>query len=157
MLLKNLIKDSPKNLKKLKIKGLALNSKDVKKGFIFFAIKGNKSNGENYINQAIKNGAIIIICSESCKFKSKKVHIIKTKKIRNYLSKITSKFYKLKPKNIIAVTGTNGKTSVADFFYQILKENNIPVASIGTLGIRYKENWTYFSHKEQRVLQQTCC
>ena len=141
MLLKNLIKDSPKNLKKLKIKGLALNSKDVKKGFIFFAIKGNKSNGENYINQAIKNGAIIIICSESCKFKSKKVHIIKTKKIRNYLSKITSKFYKLKPKNIIAVTGTNGKTSVADFFYQILKENNIPVASIGTLGIRYKEKF----------------
>ena len=60
---------------------------------------------------------------------------------RYWRSKITSKFYKLKPKNIIAVTGTNGKTSVADFFYQILKENNIPVASIGTLGIRYKEKF----------------
>jgi len=138
MLLKNLIKNPPQNLKKLSIKGLALNSKDVKKGFIFFAIKGNKSNGENYINKAIKNGAIIIICSKSCKFQSTKVNIIKTKKIRNYLSEITSKFYKLKPKNIIAVTGTNGKTSVADFFYQILEKNNIPVASIGTLGIRYK-------------------
>jgi len=110
----------------------------VKKGFIFFAVKGNKFNGENYINKAIKNGAIIIICSKSCKFKSKKVSIIKTKKIRNYLSEITSKFYKLKPKNIIAITGTNGKTSVADFFYQILDTNNIPVASIGTLGIRYR-------------------
>ena len=52
MLLKNLIKDSPKSLRKLKIKGLALNSKDVKKGFIFFAVKGNQSNGENYINDA---------------------------------------------------------------------------------------------------------
>ena len=139
MLLKNLIKDSPKRLEKLKIKGLALNSKDVKKGFIFFAIKGNKSNGENYINNAIKNGAIIIICSTSCKFRNLNVNIIKTKKVRNYLSEITSKFYKKKPKNIIAVTGTNGKTSVADFFYQILAKNNIPVASIGTLGIRYKK------------------
>ncbi len=139
MLLKNLIKNSPKNLKKLKIKGLALNSKKVKKGFIFFALKGNKSTGENYINQAIKNGAVIIICSKSCKFQSKKVHIIKTKKVRNYLSEVASKFYKLKPKNIIAITGTNGKTSVADFFYQILEKNNIPVASIGTLGIRYKK------------------
>ena len=139
MLLKNLIKNPPQNLKRLPIKGLALNSKDVKKGFIFFAIKGNKSNGEKYINKAIKNGAIIIICSISCKFKSTKVNIIKTKRVRNYLSEITSKFYKLKPKNIIAVTGTNGKTSVADFFYQILEKNNIPVASIGTLGIRYRK------------------
>ena len=139
MLLKNLIKNSPKSIEKLKIKGLALNSKEVKKGFIFFAVKGTKSNGENYINQAIKNGAIIIICSKSCKFQSTRVHIIKTKKVRNYLSEIASKFYKLKPKNIIAVTGTNGKTSVADFFYQILEKNNVPVASIGTLGIRYKK------------------
>ena len=53
MLLKNLIKNSPKNIKELKIKGLALNSKDVKKGFIFFAIKGTKFNGENYIDKAI--------------------------------------------------------------------------------------------------------
>ena len=51
--------------------------------------------------------------------------------------KICSKFYKLKPKNIIAVTGTNGKTSVADLFYQLLTINNIPAASIGTLGIKY--------------------
>ena len=141
MLLKNLIKNLPQNLKMLPIKGLALNSKDVKKGFIFFAIKGNKFNGENYIHKAIKNGAIIIICSNKCKFKSTKVNVIKTKKIRHYLSEITSRFYKLKPKNIIAVTGTNGKTSVADFFYQILDINNIPVASIGTLGIRYRNKF----------------
>ena len=51
----------------------------------------------------------------------------------NYLQN----FINLKPKNIIAVTGTNGKTSVADLFYQLLIINNIPVASIGTLGIKY--------------------
>ena len=139
MLLKNLIKNYPINFKKLKIKGLAIDSRDVKKGFIFFAIKGNKLNGENYINKAIQNGAILIICAESCKFYNPEINIIKTKKIRNYVSEIASKFYKLKPKNIIVVTGTNGKTSVAEFFYQLLDTNNIPVASIGTLGIKYKK------------------
>ena len=139
MLLKNLIKNYPINFKKLKIKGLAIDSRDVKKGFIFFAIKGNKLNGENYINKAIQNGAILIICAESCKFYNPEINIIKTKKIKNYVSEIASKFYKLKPKNIIVVTGTNGKTSVAEFFYQLLDTNNIPVASIGTLGIKYKK------------------
>ena len=140
MLLKNLIKNSPKSLKKLKIRGLATNSKEVKKKFIFFAIRGNKFNGEHYISEAIKNGAAIIICSNSCKFQSSKVHVVKTNKVKDYLGEIASKFYKLKPKNIIAVTGTNGKTSVADFFYQILNINNIPVASIGTLGIKSKNS-----------------
>ena len=141
MLLKNLIKNSPSDLRNLDIKGLALNSKKVKKGFIFFAIKGSRSNGENFINQAIKNGAILIICGSNCKFYSSKIHVIKTKKVRSFLSEITSKFYKIKPKNIIAVTGTNGKTSVADFFYQLLSLNNIPVASIGTLGIKCKKKF----------------
>ena len=141
MLLKKLIKNYPKSLGNLNIKGLALNSKDIRKGFIFFAIRGNEVNGENFINDAVKNGAALIICSKRCKFKStKKIQIIKTSNVKNYLSEVTSKFYKLKPKNIIAVTGTNGKTSVADFFYQLLEMNNIPVASIGTLGIKQKKS-----------------
>tara|TARA_B100001093_G_scaffold473766_1_gene497937 strand:- start:1267 stop:4050 length:2784 start_codon:yes stop_codon:yes gene_type:complete len=138
MLLTNLIKLPPKKYKKLDIKGLAINSKKVKKGFIFFAIKGNRFDGEKYINQAISKGAVVIICSEKSKFKNNKIIVIKIKNIRKCLSEVASKFYKLKPKNIIAVTGTNGKTSVADFFYQILNINNISASSIGTLGIKYK-------------------
>ena len=138
MLLKNLIKDIPIKNKKINVKGLAINSKKIKKSYIFFAIKGFKSNGEKYIAEAVKKGASVIICSRKCKYKNEKIPIIKTSNIRNYLSKIASKFFQLKPKNIIAVTGTNGKTSVADLFYQILSLNNIPVASIGTLGLKYK-------------------
>jgi len=52
---------------------------------------------------------------------------------------VASRFYKLKPKNIIAVTGTNGKTSIANFYYQILTLNNKKVATIGTLGILSKK------------------
>ena len=137
MLLKNLIKNISKDKEKIAISGLTINSKEVKKNYIFFAIKGNKFNGELFIKSAIKKGASVIICSKNCKFKNKNVLIIKTKNTRHLLSEVASRFYKLKPKNIIAVTGTNGKTSVADIFFQILKTNNMPVASIGTLGIKY--------------------
>ena len=142
MLLKKLIKDLPKEKKKIRIKGLSDNSKKIKKGYVFFAIKGYKTNGEFFIDEAIKKGAIAIVCSKNCKFYNKKIPSIKTSNIRDMLSKSCSEFYKKKPNNIIAVTGTNGKTSVADLFYQILNLNNIPVASIGTLGIKYRGSKT---------------
>jgi MurE/MurF fusion protein len=137
MLLKNLINNLPEDKKKISIKGLSVNSKDVKKGYIFFAIKGGKSNGEKYIKEAIDRGASVIVSSKNYKYKNKKIFAIKKNNIRNFVSEVSSRFYKLKPKNIIAVTGTNGKTSVADLFYQLLSLNNIPVASIGTLGIKF--------------------
>ena len=137
MLLKNLINNISKSKENLLISGLSSNSKNIKKNFIFFAIRGNKNNGEKFIKEAINKGSSVIVCSKKCKFKSKKVLIIKTKNIRHFLSLTASKFYKLQPKNIIAVTGTNGKTSVADLFYQILRINRKPVASIGTFGIKY--------------------
>ena len=137
MLLKKLIKNLKKP-KKIIIKGLTSNSNNVQKGFVFFAIKGNKLNGEKFINVAIKKGAVAIVCSRSCKYKNKRIPVIKSSNIRYLLSKASSNFFKLKPKNLIAVTGTNGKTSVADYFYQILTLSKIPVASIGTLGVKFK-------------------
>ena len=137
MLLKNLIKGIPSNKRNLQIAGISSNSNEIKKNYIFFAIKGKKENGEKFIKDAIKKGASIIICSKKNKFKDERTLIIKKKNVRNFLSEIASKFYSHKPKNIFAVTGTNGKTSVADIFYQLLRLNNIPVASIGTLGIKY--------------------
>ena len=141
MLLKNLIKlkTDSKDLKTLKIKGISLDSRKVKKGNLFFAIKGNKFNGEKFINEAIKKGARVVIYS-SKKERKYKVTSINVKNIKETLSSVCSKFFNKKPKNIIAVTGTNGKSSVADFFYQILKLNKMPVASIGTLGIKTNKN-----------------
>ena len=138
MLLKNLINNLSKEKKKIKITGLATNSKNVAKGNIFFALKGNKFNGEQFVKEAIKKGASVIVSSRNFKSEKKRnIIFIKSKNVRSLVSSISARYYKLKPKNIIAVTGTNGKTSVADFFFQILSLNNIPVASIGTLGIKY--------------------
>ena len=113
MLLKKLIKKLPKE-KKIQVLGLSVNSKKIRKNFIFFAIKGKKFNGEKFIDEAVKKGASVVICSKTCRYKDKNILVIRTSNIRSYLSKITSNFYRIKPKNIIAVTGTNGKTSVAD-------------------------------------------
>ena len=138
MLLKNLINNLSEDKKDIKIKGLSANSKEIKNGYIFFAVKGSKNNGEKFIKEAINKGASVIVCASNCSYENKKILVVKSKNIRNFLSEVASRFYKLKPKNIIAVTGTNGKTSVADLFYQIFSINNIPAASIGTLGIKYK-------------------
>ena len=139
MLLKNLIKDISKEKKNITISGISIDSRKIKKNCIFFALKGNKFNGEKFIKNAINKGASVIICSKKCKIKisNQKILIIKTNKIRDLLSIVASKFYYQKPNNIIAVTGTNGKTSVADIFRQILSLNKIPAASIGTLGVKY--------------------
>ena len=80
MLLKNLINTPAIGKKKIQIKGLAINSKEVKKDFIFFAIKGQKNNGEEFISEAIKRGASVVICTKKCKFKKKKNCCHKNKK-----------------------------------------------------------------------------
>jgi len=116
--------------------GLSFNSKNVKKNNIFFAIKGTNKNGNKYIKEAINKGATTIVSNLNFQGKKNRVLYIKTNNSRKLLSEIASKFYKKKPQNVVGVTGTNGKSSVAEFYYQILKLNNKKVASIGTLGVK---------------------
>tara|TARA_E500000178_G_scaffold346778_1_gene398952 strand:- start:1159 stop:3918 length:2760 start_codon:yes stop_codon:yes gene_type:complete len=135
MLLKKIIKNCPKRLLYTKVKGLSSDTRTLKKGDLFFALKGSRNNGEKFIMEAIKKGASAIVSSKEISRNSK---IIKVKNVRDCLGNTCSKFYYNKPKNIIAVTGTNGKSSVADFFHQVLTLNSLPVATIGTLGIKTK-------------------
>ena len=135
MLLKKLIKNCPNELKKTKVRGLSSDTRNLRKGDLFFALKGFKEDGNKYIYEALKKGACAVISSKKLKENSK---VIKVDNVRHFLGEICDKFFKSKPKNIFAVTGTNGKSSVAEFFHQILTLNNIPVATIGTLGIKTK-------------------
>ena len=116
--------------------GLSFNSLKCKKNNIFFAIKGNKIDGNKYIHSAIKNGARTIVSNNKKEEFKKDVLYISSKNVRKSLSETSFKYYKNIPKNLIAVTGTNGKSSIADFYFQILKLNKKQVASIGTLGIQ---------------------
>ena len=64
------------------------------------------------------------------------IQFINFKDTRNILARLSTKYYKNKPKNIVAVTGTNGKTSISDFFYQIFMLQKKKSGFIGTLGFR---------------------
>ena len=134
MQLRNFIPDIDKNY----FSRICINSSNVKKNDIFFAIKGNKYDGNKFINIALKKGAKIIISEKKKKIKKEGIIFVKTSKIRKLLAETCYSFLKKKPKNLVAVTGTNGKSSIADFYYQILNLNSKKVASIGTLGVRYK-------------------
>ena len=135
MFLGDLLKSTEKKYQKIPVKGISFDSRKVKRGDVFFAIRGKKTSGLKFIKKALFNGASIIVSEKNLMNRNNKVPFIKVKDVRKSLSEASSKLYTKKPKNIIAVTGTNGKSSVADFFYQLLSLNKIPVASIGTLGI----------------------
>ena len=135
MLLKNLISNLKPNIAALKIRGISFDSRSIRKGDLFVSIKGSKFNGNDYINQATSKGATAIIHSQTIK-KNKKAIYIKVKDTRKTLARLSTKYYKNKPKNIIAVTGTNGKTSISDFFHQIFMLQNERAGFIGTLGFK---------------------
>ncbi len=118
MLLKNLIDNLNSKIGNLKIRKISADSRKIKKGDLFVSIKGNKFDGNKFIDQAILKGAKVVIYSGPLKKKNNNIIFIKTKNTRERLAEISSKYFKKKPKNIIAVTGTNGKTSVSDFFHQ---------------------------------------
>jgi MurE/MurF fusion protein len=142
MYLGNFINNLDKKYQKIFFSGIAFNSSLVKKNFIFFAIKGNKFDGNNYIQDAIKKGAKIIVSEKKINIHNKSVIYLKSKNPRKLLAEISFKFIKKNVKKLIAVTGTNGKSSVADFYYQILNLNKKRVASIGTIGVQSKNKKT---------------
>jgi len=135
MLLKNLIKNLKPEIGDLKINGISFDSRKIKKGNLFISIKGNEYDGNKFIDKAILKGAKVVLHSGKIN-KNKKVTCIKVNDTRKILAKLSVKYFKKKPKNIVAVTGTNGKTSVSDFFYQIFKLQNKNSGFIGTLGFR---------------------
>jgi MurE/MurF fusion protein len=139
MQLKDYIPNIDKEYSQVFFSGISFDSSKVKNNNIFFAIKGNKFDGNKYIDTAIKKGAKIIISEKKIIKKKDKVIYLYSSNVRKLLAEVSYKILDKKPKKIVAVTGTNGKSSIADFYYQILKLNSKKVASIGTIGIKYKK------------------
>ena len=116
------------------VSGLAVDSRSVKPGELFFALAGSKTDGARFIDQAIASGAVAIagahppqrICS---------VPFVVTPNPRRALALAAAKFYPRQPATIAAVTGTSGKTSVAAFTRQIWQRLGRESASIGTIGL----------------------
>ena len=120
-----------KEEKQIKITNLQHNSKLCTQNSLFFCIKGTQVNGENYVSEAIKNGAVAIVTENEIKNIS--VTQIIVKNIRSEISICANKFYNSANKlKIIGVTGTNGKTTITYMLKNILKYAGKKVGLIGT-------------------------
>lgn len=126
--------------KDLPIMGVTSDSRQVKKDYLFAALSGKKMDGAKFIIDAIYHGANIILADESVALPDdapEHIQIIHSDNPRQAFAKIAAKFYKLQPDNIVAVTGTSGKTSTVSFVQQIWHLSGLEkCASLGTLGLR---------------------
>lgn len=127
------------------------NSKLVKDGQIFVAIKGNTVDGHNYIDEAIKNGASKIICEKEINSTIPYEIVNDTKE---YLKNILVKEYsqKINKLKIIGVTGTNGKTTTCYLTYQMLQKLGKKVAYLGTIGYYQNEKYIELNNTTPDIL-----
>ncbi len=115
------------------ITGVSLDSRNVKKGNLFAALSGSRSNGVDFIGDAICNGASYILAPKGTP-KPQGAELIESDNPHRDIALIAANFYNRQPENIVAVTGTNGKTSIVHFTEQLWHAQNIKAASLGTLG-----------------------
>jgi UDP-N-acetylmuramoyl-L-alanyl-D-glutamate--2,6-diaminopimelate ligase len=118
--------------------GITDDSRKVKKGFAFFAIKGSAFDGNDYIESAHQNDAEIIFGEiDKPKFLPDDFNYYKIDNSRQILAEAAKIFYKdiSKDLKLVGVTGTNGKTTISSLVYNILKKSGRKVALIGTNGI----------------------
>src|SRR3954466_10478764 len=115
------------------VTGLAVDSRVVKPGDVFFALAGSKTDGSRFIDSAIRSGAVAIAGDHAQG--DGRVPFVVTPNPRRALALAAARFYPGQPQTIAAVTGTSGKTSVAAFTRQIWQQLGHAAASIGTIGL----------------------
>ena len=135
LILKNIIKTDTT----VEVSGLSLNTKTINKGDVFVALQGEKNHGVEFIEDAIEKGCIAVLVDGKdfdCKVPS-----IRVDNLKAHLSTLAQNFYtSAKNVDLIAVTGTNGKTSVSHYISQLLDFMEIDNGVIGTLGMTKTQN-----------------
>lgn len=119
----------------IEFSGITADSRKVQPGYIFTALKGAKSDGAAFAEQAAARGAVAIIAAHDVQLPSLSVPVLHVEDPRLALSIVASHFYAKQPEVMVAVTGTSGKTSVASFVRQIWEYAGFASASIGTTGV----------------------
>lgn len=114
--------------------GLNSDSRRIEPGDIFFALPGANVHGNEFVPDAVARGALAVI-SDKAPVGDPGVPVIIVSDVRAAYARAASRIYEPQPEITVAVTGTNGKTSVASFVRQIWTYAGIPAASIGTLGV----------------------
>ena len=115
------------------VTGFAIDHRKVAAGSVFGAFRGAVFNGENFIDDAVDRGAVAIVARPEAKVEG--VPLIADPEPRRLFSALAAQFYAPFPETVVAVTGTNGKTSTVEMTRQIWRMSGHRSASIGTLGV----------------------
>ena len=115
------------------VTGFAIDNRKVAPGTVFGAFEGSKVNGEDFIEAAIDAGAVAVVARPEAVVQGA-VHIASDTP-RKAFAHLAAQFFTPFPQHIVAITGTNGKTSCVEMTRQIWRMSGEPAASIGTLGV----------------------
>ena len=115
------------------VTGFAIDHREVAPGSVFGAFKGALLNGEDFIDQAVDRGAVAVVARPTVAVA--RVPLLVDPEPRRLFAELAAKFYAPFPETIVAVTGTNGKTSTVEMTRQIWRMSGYRSASIGTLGV----------------------
>lgn len=118
------------------IAGMSADSREVRPGFLFAALAGSRTDGRRFIDDALARGAVAVLAGSDALALPPSATLVQDANPRRRLALMAAKFFGPQPAVIAAVTGTNGKTSVAHFTAQLWRALGRPAASLGTLGLQ---------------------
>jgi UDP-N-acetylmuramoyl-L-alanyl-D-glutamate--2,6-diaminopimelate ligase len=126
----------------LEINQIQFDSRKIVTNDIFVAIRGSVSNGHEFIDKAIALGAAVIICDELPANLLSKITYVKVKDTNSALAFMASNFFENPSKKfqLVGITGTNGKTTIASLLYQLFKKAGFKVGLLSTVKIMVDEN-----------------
>ncbi|MCQ9206471.1 MAG: UDP-N-acetylmuramoyl-L-alanyl-D-glutamate--2,6-diaminopimelate ligase [Omnitrophica bacterium] len=127
------------HLPEIDIKAVSTNSKAIKKGSLFVAIKGFKMDGRNFLKEAFLHGAEAAVVQGKIKKPGNSRNIITVRDARKAVSVIAKNFYKSPSERLktVGITGTNGKTTIALLVESMLRGCGVPCGIIGTIEYRF--------------------
>lgn len=137
------------------ITGLTLDSRKVKKGFLFAALKGTQSDGHDYIQKAIANGATAILCEDMPEKLSENTTYIQVNSASKALAIVASNYFE-KPSSklkLVAVTGTNGKTTCASLSHKLFRNLGYNAGLLSTIKILINEEEIEATHTTPDVIR----
>lgn len=136
---------APAQADQIEITSVTADSRYVTPGSLFAALPGSQVDGARFVPDAIEAGASAILTGLKSDIAETGIPVLRAEDPRRILALVAARFYARQPPNIVAVTGTSGKTSVADFARQIFSALGRQSASVGTIGIIKPDGSVYGS------------
>jgi UDP-N-acetylmuramoyl-L-alanyl-D-glutamate--2,6-diaminopimelate ligase len=130
------------------VTGLTQNSAVLEPGMLFAAVRGTRTDGHRFIAQAVAAGAVAVVCEELPAHPAENVTWVQVENTRNILGRIASAFYDHPSRSlqVVGVTGTNGKTTIATLLYRLFEDLGYPSGLISTIRVCVHRECTAATH-----------